>query len=157
MTAIATLDQAELQTLQGPSLRFLGKLVACFAQIEDPEEPGVGILEQYSPQIFSSVKHALGAPDESDTEASFRLFFAGCEALQSVVEHKLTTDSIVLKRLIRPTLPLGKETPFFQYEAGYPTAMLNLGEDKVHLNTRVSMLAKIAKYGQRKATPRQRR
>jgi hypothetical protein len=145
MTAIATLDQAELQTLQGPSLRFLGKLVACFAQVEDPEEPGVGILEQYSPQIFSSVKHALGAPDESDTEASLRLFLAGCEALQSVVEHKLTTDTIVLKRLIRPTLPPGKETPFFQYEAGYPTAMLNLGEDKVHSNTRVSMLAKIAK------------
>jgi hypothetical protein len=145
MTAIATLDQAELQTLQGSSIRFLGKLVACFAQIQDPEEPGVRILEQFSPQIFSSVKHALGAPDESDTEASLRLFLAGCEALQSVVHHKLTTDGMVVKRLIRPTLPPGKETPFFQYEAGYPTAMLNTEEDKVHLNTRVSMLAKIGK------------
>lgn len=145
MTAIATLDQAELQTLQGSSIRFLGNLVACFAQFQDPEEPGVSILEQYSPQIFSSVKHALGAPDESDTEASLRLFYAGCEALQSVAEHKLTTDSIVVKRLIRPTLPLDKETPFFQYGAGYPTAMLNPEEDKVYLNTRVIMLAKIAK------------
>jgi hypothetical protein len=49
MTAIATLDQAGLQPWISPA----GSREACglFPRL-DPEEPGVGILEQYSPQYF---------------------------------------------------------------------------------------------------------
>jgi hypothetical protein len=50
--------------------------VACF--IEDPEEPGVGILEQYA-TIFSSVKHAGGS---DEVILKHRSPLAGCKALQ---------------------------------------------------------------------------
>jgi hypothetical protein len=146
MSCIATLDKAELQILQGSSIRFLEKLVACFAKILDPEEAGaVGILEQYSTQIFSSVKHALGAPDESDSESALRLFLAGCEALDSIVKHELTTDAMVLKRLIRPVLPTNNDVPFFHYKAGYPPALLGIADEQGHLNARASLLARIGK------------
>lgn len=145
MSSIATLDQAELQTLQGSSIRLLRKLVVCFARITDPEEPGVSILEQHATQIFSSVKHALGAPDDSETEASLRLFQAGCEAIQSMVEHEMTTDVVVLKRLIRPTLPPNNDIPFFGYTEGYPPTLLAVGEGRDHLNIRVSLLSRICR------------
>jgi hypothetical protein len=73
--------------------------------------------------IFAQIFRLLAPPGRADTEASFRLF-AGCD-FSVGCRTRLTTDSIVLKRLIRPTHSR-QETPF-NYEAGYPTAMLNLG------------------------------
>lgn len=113
MSSAATLDQAELRTLQGGSVLVLTRLIAAFARLPDPQEPEAFILDQFTTQIFSAVKHALSAPDGTDAQAVARLFVAGCDSLFVVAETGLSSDPMVLKRLIRPIVPTFESTPCF--------------------------------------------
>lgn len=145
MSVTATQDQAELRTLQESSMHFLTKLISSFGRIRDPEQPESSILDQYSTQIFSAVKHALGAPLESDSDAALGLFVAGCEALQTVIETELSKDTVVLKRLIRPVVPADSDIPFFTYTNGYPASVQTVDAKEIHSNRRAALLLKIGK------------
>ena len=146
MSSSATLDHAELRALQGFSVLFLARIIKSFAKIPDPEQPEVNILDQYSTQIFSAVKHALSAPEESDySEYSVRLFGAGCIALESIIEASLTTDPVVLKRLIRPVIPGSQELPLLS-PVGENSPLSdsdNKKGDSTDVDCRVALLAKI--------------
>jgi hypothetical protein len=114
MSAVATVDQTELRSLQNCAMHFLHGIISCFGSIRDPENPSDSILGQYSTQIFSSIKHALSV----QSEVSFHLFITGCEALQAAVEEGVTTDNVVLKRLLRPLVPPPECLPLFQIQGG---------------------------------------
>ncbi|CAB9526737.1 expressed unknown protein (Partial), partial [Seminavis robusta] len=119
-SAVAAVDQAELPTLQLAAVLLLSNLVACFRGVQDPQEPDAAMLDQFTTQILSSVKHSLGDPEDISDEASYRLFYGGCEAIETIVESELTKDPMAIKRIIRPTIPLGKDTPFFEYGKSFP-------------------------------------
>jgi hypothetical protein len=113
VSSTATLDQAELRALQGSAVLLLGKIVTLFTPIRDPEQREMSILDQFSTQIFSAVKHPFSAPDESDSEESSLLFMTGCEVLQNAIRVGLTSDPTALVRLIRPAIPVAEDTQFF--------------------------------------------
>lgn len=114
MMSVATLDHSELRSVQGYALLLLDRIIVAFGKVPDPQEPESSILDQYSTQIFSSVKHALSALDDNGCENVLRLFATGCACLESIVKVALTTDPIVLKRLIRPTIPSSTDMPLFK-------------------------------------------
>ena len=106
VAAVATIDQAELRTVQESAAHFLIRLIECFGPIPDPEDPSTSILDQFSTQIFSSVKHALNATAESDFSSPF-LFVAGCEVLHKIVEKsELGSDGI--ERFVSPSRSDGR-------------------------------------------------
>jgi len=127
ISSAATLDHSELRLLQSSSVLFLGQVVRAFGRIPDLEHPeDESILEQYSTQIYSSVKHALSAPDEcaagSDSlENSVGLFLAGAQALGDIINVGLTKDKATLKRLMRPVVPSGELIPFVDLSVGNRT------------------------------------
>uniref|UniRef100_A0A7S1Z2J4 Uncharacterized protein n=1 Tax=Ditylum brightwellii TaxID=49249 RepID=A0A7S1Z2J4_9STRA len=120
-TATATSDQAELPSLQNSGLRVLIYLIKFFANALDPDLAGDGtsILEQFSAQIISSIKHALSSQDSSDGPGNDNrtrlLFMSGCEALYSLIENNMVSDTVGLKRLLRLVLPTMDEIPFETY------------------------------------------
>jgi hypothetical protein len=126
---------------QEVSVRFLAKIIEYFTEIPDPDEPNSSILEQFGPQMYSVVKHAISAHDESASPAARRLFIAGCEVLHTIVESRLSADLIVLKRLLRPIVPI--DVPIFGFETGYPTQQLS-GE-RVSADTRSMLLPMFGK------------
>ena len=139
VSSVATIDQAELRTLQESSMKFLVRLVECFGPIPDPEDPAASILDQFSTQIFSSIKHALSASEDSGSTSSSSLFVAGCEVLHKVVETQMTNDPMVLKRLFRPTVPDADSVPPFRYGDGFPA------ETSTHLKTRSALVVRVGK------------
>ena len=145
MSSVATIDQAELYSIQEVAMHFLSKLIECFSGIPDPEDPNSSILDQYSTQIFSTAKHAISAADESDSAAALRLFVAGCRALQSIVETRLTSDLMVLKRLLRPIVPVKDAIPIFRYGEKYPISLQTDSETEGYAEQRMllPMLAKL--------------
>jgi len=109
VTSVITSDQSELRTLQALGIQFLIKLILLFARAIDPDDNASIVLQQFSSQIVSSVKHSIETtPKELQNEVATTLddslFLSGCKALELVIKNGLVTDSIVLKRLIRPLL-----------------------------------------------------
>ena len=119
MSSVATIDQAELRSLQVNSMYFVRSLVECFGQIHDPEEPSKCILYQYSSQIISSVKSALAAPGKKQSTQLSCLFIAGCEVLQYIIKNKLMADEGVVKRLLSMIMPHEESFPLFTYSDGF--------------------------------------
>lgn len=119
-SCVASIDQSEVRIVQEPSMYVLVKLIQCFGPLSDKEDPNLSTLDQYSTQIFASIKHAIVAPDEGCDILSSRLFLAGCKALQVCVETKLATDPPVLKRLLRPAVPAANEVPFVKFGTSTP-------------------------------------
>lgn len=106
VSSVASLDHAELFTLQEVSAKFLRSLIKYFSKCPDPHEPNMKILDQFTTQFFSVVKHATSALDENPTPGARRLFVAGCEVLDTIIENRLSTDPVVMKRLLRPLIPM---------------------------------------------------
>jgi hypothetical protein len=120
MSAVATVDQAELRCLQENSMSLLKCLIECFCQIPDPEDPTKSILYQHSTQIFSSVKHALAAPgDNNDAPLLSSVYVAGCKVLHSLVKTKLTSDVLTLKRFLRMVTSFLDSLHLFSYTDGF--------------------------------------
>jgi hypothetical protein len=118
VTATATVDQAELKVLQESAVYMLVEVINCFEKVEDPDQRDVTLLNEYIPQISSCIKNALGAADDDIDGRTGRLFLSGCRALEAFVRTKVTEDSSVLKRVIRPVLPSSDEVSFFEYDSG---------------------------------------
>lgn len=144
MSSVATLDHSELRALQGSSLRFLDRLIAAFGNVKDPEQPEKSILDQFSTQLFSSIKHALSAPDEGDGLDALRLFSVGCDTLVTVLSVELTSDTTTLKRLLRPAMATAEECSYF--EPGDQARVLGaLDSENSLVDSRSSTLVHICK------------
>jgi len=144
-SAVATLDHAELRLLQEGGLRFLNTVIKYIGGIPDPEQQEDSILEQYSSQIYSSIKHALGSLDESEGEPSYRLFMAGCKTLQIIVKEGLITDPMVMKRMLRPAIPTAEEIPFCSFKSKPTDGHLRPKKPDSLDNHRSALLPRIGK------------
>jgi len=142
VSSVATIDQAELRTVQESSMHFFVQLIECFGPIPDPEDASSSILDQFATQIFSSVKHALAATDCIDS-VSPCLFVTGCEVLHKVVETRITSDPMVFKRLFRPTVIKPDLLPPFKYADGYPSELLQVSETVAGANTRSALAVRV--------------
>ena len=107
-TAIATSDQAELPSLQRAGLQLLSALVEGFGEATDPESTDNElVLQQYSSQIASAVRHALtiSTPEgEIACEGLPQLFAVGCNALNVIAKTSIITDGNVHRRFARALL-----------------------------------------------------
>lgn len=135
MSSNTALDHSELCSIQESSVYVLAKLIECFSKMEDPEVPDTGLLEQYAQQILSSIKHALSsAADENSSESAIRVFYAGCNALCSVVDQELTTDAAAIKRLVRSIVSSVDDVPFVPLNGGrelFESGKVGLAEAKL--------------------------
>jgi len=102
MSSVASLDRVDLFSVQLESSQLLSLIIGIFGNCSDPEDQSISVLDQYLTQILPSVKHAITAHQESDSRDARLLCRAGCEALVSVVDAKLTSDHAVLNRILRP-------------------------------------------------------
>ena len=119
----ATSNNSELPSVQIAGLRLLASLFRAFGSQLDPSvNDGTSVLEQYSSQFISSVKHALNSEslvDESVPGTAFHLLYsAGCDALIVMISENLITDRMAMRRLFQPMLLTAEEIPFVQYPAG---------------------------------------
>jgi len=144
-SAVATVDQSELWHVQEGGIRLLTEVVSCIGDAEDLDEPGHLLLEEYLSQIISCVKHGLCAFLEDDEDDAEKLFLLGCEALQSIVQNKLITDPLVMKRLVRPVLLSQSDVIFFGYEETPDRNWLPSEEDTTFKNFRLSLLPILGK------------
>lgn len=107
-TAIATSDQAELPSLQKAGLQLLSALLEGFGEATDPESTDNElVLEQYSSQIASAVRHALSisTPEgEIACEGLPQLFGVGCNALDVLTKTSIVSDGNVHRRFARALL-----------------------------------------------------
>lgn len=144
-SAMATLDQSELWHVQEGGIRLLTEIIFCIGDAEDLDDPGHILLEEYMSQVISCVKHGLVAFLEDDEDDAEKLFMLGCEALQSVVQNKLITDAVVLKRLVKPVLLSQSDVTFFGYENTPDRNWLPSEEDTSYKNFRLSLLPILGK------------
>jgi hypothetical protein len=141
VTSTATVDQAELRVLQESAVYMLIEVINCFENAEDPDQRDVTLLNEYIPQISSCIKNALAAADDAIDGRTGRLFLSGCRALEAFVRTQVTEDASVLKRVIRPVLPLSDEVSFFDYDAEDTTLKTGKSDGDI----RSSLLIKIGK------------
>ena len=141
--ATATVDQAELQLLQEGALKMLAELLHSFGSIRDAD--GASILSDYIPQISSCIKYALGALLEHESEKSYRLFIAGCEVLRAFITADMTSDKMVMKRVMRGAFLKSDEVPFFEEKSGLAKEFFKIDESSRHTNQRASLLVLIGK------------
>ena len=117
IASAATSNNSELPSVQISGLRFLINVLKAFGdEVDISTNDGSKILEQYSSQIISAVRHALNAEsllEESVASSGFhRLFATGCEALFVMIEGGFVSDPMVIRRLLQPTLLTSEEVPF---------------------------------------------
>ncbi|KAL9184425.1 hypothetical protein ACHAXT_002511 [Thalassiosira profunda] len=119
-TSTATSSHSELPSVQISGLRFLASLLRAFgSQLDASTNDGSLVLEQYSSQIVSSVKHALSAEsmlnDSVPGTAFHSLFSSGCDALLVIISEELISDPIAMRRLLQPVLLSAEDTPLLQF------------------------------------------
>lgn len=148
----STSNHSELPSVQISGLRLLVSLFHAFGRQPDPSNnDGTSILEQYSSQVISSVKHALNSEtlvNESIPGTAFhRLFLAGCDALDVMISENLISDPVVMRRLLQPVLLTAEEVPFVQYpsENGNGSDALLMKSSRVTDDSRSYPLFKLSK------------
>jgi len=122
-TSTSTSNHSELPSVQISGLRLLISLFRAFgSQLDATTNDGTSVLEQYSSQIISAVKHALNSEsllNESVPGTAFhRLFSTGCEALFVMISEQLISDPIAMRRLLQPVLLAATETPIVPFPTG---------------------------------------
>jgi len=125
----ATSNHSEIPSVQISGVRILISLFHAFGrELDFATNDGTYVLQQFSSQIISAVKHALQSESSHKDTASghefHRLFAVGCEALFVMLRYGFITDSIAMKRLLKPVLLSAEEVPF----SSYP----NTGENIFH-------------------------
>eukprot|EP00546_Thalassionema_frauenfeldii_P015592 CAMPEP_0178909046 /NCGR_PEP_ID=MMETSP0786-20121207/8271_1 /TAXON_ID=186022 /ORGANISM="Thalassionema frauenfeldii, Strain CCMP 1798" /LENGTH=2043 /DNA_ID=CAMNT_0020581037 /DNA_START=387 /DNA_END=6518 /DNA_ORIENTATION=+ len=101
---IATSESYEIRPVQEAGAQLLLVLVQAFGQLRDPADPSSLFMNQFSSQIFSSLKHSLTLPGGIDNERAYRLFGIGCNLFEELLRKEIITDAAVFKRLARPTI-----------------------------------------------------
>lgn len=115
ISSVATSENAELSSVQSGGIKLLVLLLQIFGDTLDPDVLGSKtlILQQYSSQTVSSVRHVIATNDtESDSTVNHQmhdeLFLSGCEAAGLIFKKELVMDPIVFRRVIRPLIPPSK-------------------------------------------------
>jgi len=117
IASAATSNNSELPSVQVSGLRFLITVLKAFGEeLDASTNDGTSVLEQYSSQIISAVRHALNAEsllEESVATSGFhRLFAAGCDALFVMINGGFVSEPVVLRRLLQPLLLTSEDVPF---------------------------------------------
>lgn len=146
VTATGTVDQTELRILQACAIPLLSRVLFCFGSIPDPDQPNTNVLHEHIPQISSCIKSALGAVDEDIGASACRLFMAACDCLESFLQSGVSTDVAVLKRVIRPALPVSDEVPLFGHDDKMPLITPS-GAKAKSVDSRAVLLTRIGKLG----------
>lgn len=140
-SSTAIMEQAELATLQECGLHFLKEVIECFGRSPDPEQPQDSILNQYTTQIVSAIRHATICPTSTTTSSS-RLFAVGCDTMHTALDVKMFNDTAMLKRLVRAMIPEATETPHFLPSESAPPPMSKGNEVAV---TSANLLIRVSK------------
>lgn len=117
IASAATSNNSELPSVQASGLRFLITVLKAFGEeLDASTNDGTTLLEQYSSQIISAVRHALNAEsllEESVASSGFhRLFAAGCEASLVMMKGGFVSEPVVIRRLLQPILLPSEDVPF---------------------------------------------
>jgi hypothetical protein len=118
IASAATSNNSELPSVQISGLRFLITVLRAFGQELDAStnDGTTTVLDQYSSQIISAVRHALNAEsslEETVAASGFhRLFATGCEALFVMIKGGFVSDPVVIRRLLQPLLLSPEDVPF---------------------------------------------
>lgn len=117
IASAATSNNSELPSVQASGLRFLVTVLKAFGkELDVSTNDGTTVLEQYSSQIISVVRHALNAESllvESVASSGFhRLFATGYEALFVMIKGGFVSDPVVIRRLLQPLLLASEDIPF---------------------------------------------
>ena len=100
-------NHSELISVQIAGIKLLAALFKAFGGIIDSTtDDGSSVLQQYSSQIISAVKHSLKCElwEASVVSGYHLLFSAGCEALLLLLESGFISDPVALKRLVKPVM-----------------------------------------------------
>uniref|UniRef100_A0A7S1FZG8 Uncharacterized protein n=2 Tax=Corethron hystrix TaxID=216773 RepID=A0A7S1FZG8_9STRA len=105
--ATASSNHTDLAHLQQTGLEFLAAVISCFGHSTASLEPAglaskfaAPCLLQYSTQITSAVKYALGSRQSN-------LINACTSVVALLVKKRLVVDNVVLCRIVKPLLPTG--------------------------------------------------
>lgn len=118
IASAATSNNSEIPSVQSAGLRFLITVLKAFGEeLDASTNDGTTVLEQYSSQIISAVRHALNAEtlleDTIVTGSGFhRLFATGCDALFVMIERGFVSEPVVIRRLLQPLLLTSEDVPF---------------------------------------------
>ena len=143
--ATATVDQVELRRLQESAIYLIRQIVDCFGTVPDPDQHDVLVLNEDIPQLSAAIKNALTAPEDDEGANTCRLFFSGCQALQSFLRMHLTNDKGVLKRIFRPLVP--ESMLMFGVDETLPFEGSNgsSGRDGIYSDNRANLLLHIGR------------
>lgn len=117
----ATSNNSELPSVQISGLKFLVTVLQAFGEeLDASTNDGATVLEQYSSQIISAVRHALNAEsllEELSVAGSgfHHLFAAGCDALFVMIKGGFVSDPVVVRRLLQPLLLSSEDVPFVPF------------------------------------------
>ena len=117
----ATSNHSELVSVQTAGIRLLSELCRAFSDVLDnTTDDGSFVLEQYSSQIVSAVKHCLKSnlSEESIASSYHLLFSAGCNAFRILIENNFISDSVALKRLIKAVILPEEDTSVMKFPSG---------------------------------------
>jgi hypothetical protein len=114
---VATSETHELRPIQEAGTKLLTVLVNSFGHLQDPADPGSLMMDQYSSQIFASVKHSVTLPGGDENEEASLLFVAGCAALEALIKKGIISESASFKRLVRPVIPSTQELSFVKLDS----------------------------------------
>ena len=150
----ATSNHSELVSVQIAGIRLLSELFKAFSTMLDTTtNDGASVLEQYSSQIVSAVKHSLKSePSEESIASGYHLLFsAGCDAFLILIENDFVSDLVVLKRLIKAVMLPKEDTLFVKFPSGTESHSLVTNPHSItddmcsHPSFRLSKLCFIAK------------
>jgi len=118
IASAATSNNSEVPSVQISGLRFLITVLKAFGgELDASTNDGTTVLEQYSSQIISAVRHALNAEtlleDSTVTGSGFhRLFATGRQALFVMIKGGFVSEPVVIRRLLQPLLLTTEDVPF---------------------------------------------
>lgn len=119
IVSTAVSNNSEVPSVQISGLRFLITVLKAFGEeLDASTNDGTKVLEQYSSQIISAVRHALNAEslsEESVTSGFHRLFATGCEALFVMIKRGFVSEPVVIRRLLQPLLLSSEDVPFVKF------------------------------------------
>jgi hypothetical protein len=91
-------------------------------ELDSTTNDGTTVLQQFSSQIISAVKHALNSESSLDHSVSgavfHRLFSAGCDSLLVMIETGFVSDPVALKRLLQPVILSEEDIPIVEFPTG---------------------------------------
>jgi hypothetical protein len=121
-------------------MHLIRQIVECFGDVPDPDQHALPLLNDDIPQLSAAIKHALCAPEDNKGEKTCRLFFSGCQALQSFMKMRITNDKAVLKRIFRPVVP--ENLPMFASHEKLPISVITAssGYEEVYSDIRANLL-----------------